>query len=512
MPRPGERTRISRLIAAVALAAACMGAPAAAQAKARTHHPLPRLHAVRGSNPAVVTRDGRQVLLRGVNVNQLGDYFQQNPDLRPTLPLRRTDFAAIRGLGMNVVRLIVHWSALEPKRGVFDTAYVARIRRAVRWAKARGIYVVLDMHQDAWGKYIASPKSEVCAPGAQHQHGWDGAPDWATITDGTPTCFTGLREVAPAVANAFQSFYDDTDGIQTELVRTWARLAKSFAADSTVAGYDLLNEPNPGLTYPVSDTQSLAEFYARTISAIRGAEKSAPHGFSHIAFFEPGAIWSALGNDQVPNPSLITDPNVVFAPHLYGGSLAVASIDDGYANAESAAGQYGATVWSGEWGWFSADPKSDEANIREYAKQEDAHLWGGAWWDWKQACGDPHMFSDGDDATPEPVSVSLNRFECPSGKALGIPGTTRRILARPYVRFAPGRLSSLQSDPKTRRARVAGRDLSKRGSCRLELWVPGTARPRYRGVHAKRVRAHRARGGWNVTACVHGSYKLYPVK
>src|SRR5256885_10034225 len=57
--------------------------------------------------------------------------------------------------------------------------------------------------------------------------------------------------------------------------------------------------------------------------------------------------------------------------------------------------------------------------------QEDAHRWGGAWWDWKQACGDPHMFGNGDDTTPEPVSVSLNRFACPSRRPLGIPPTTR---------------------------------------------------------------------------------------
>jgi endoglycosylceramidase len=122
------------------------------------------------------------------------------------------------------------------------------------------------------------------------------------------------------------------------------------------------------------------------------------------------------------------------------------------------------------------------------------------------------MFSDGDDETPEPVSVSLNRFECPSGRALGIPGTTRRILARPYVRFAPGRASSLASDPDKRTARVAGKDTSRRGSCRLELWVPGRARPRYRGTNVKGIEARRARGGWKVTACAHGSYKLYPVK
>src|SRR5256885_2605293 len=113
--------------------------------------------------------------------------------------------------------------------------------------------------------------------------------------------------------------------------------------------------------------------------------------------------------------------------------------------------------------------------------QEDAHRWGGAWWDWKQACGDPHMFGNGDDTTPEPVSVSLNRFACPSRRPLGIPPTTRRLLARPFVRFAPGRLTSLQSDPDHATARITGSDASRRGSCRLELWVPGRARPRYGG-------------------------------
>ena len=88
----------------------------------------------------------------------------------------------MRTLGFDVVRLLVHWSALEPRRGTFDTAYLDRIRQAVGWAREHGIYVVLDMHQDAWGKYIASPPGETCAPGFTHQQGWDGAPRWATLT------------------------------------------------------------------------------------------------------------------------------------------------------------------------------------------------------------------------------------------------------------------------------------------------------------------------------------------
>src|SRR4051794_41659726 len=96
---------------------------------------MPRLQAIRGDSPGIVTNDGRQVLLRGVNVNQLGDYWQQRPDIPATLPLSEQDFEAIRALGMNEVRLIVHWSKLEPSRGSFDETYLARIREAVGWAR-----------------------------------------------------------------------------------------------------------------------------------------------------------------------------------------------------------------------------------------------------------------------------------------------------------------------------------------------------------------------------------------
>src|SRR5206468_12069639 len=165
------------------------------------------------------------------------------------------------------------------------------------------LYVVLDMHQDAWGKYIATPPGTACPPGLQPAIGWDGAPQWATITDGLPTCRQQLRELSPAVGQAFFNFWVDRDGIQTELVHTWAALAGSFAADPAVAGYDLLNEPHPGYTPGATDLTLLGRYYDAALQAIRAAEAKARGGFHHLAFVEPMDTWPAAPAGVSPAPA-----------------------------------------------------------------------------------------------------------------------------------------------------------------------------------------------------------------
>src|SRR3954452_22794776 len=108
---------------------------------------LSPLHVVRGGSARIEDGQHRQVLLRGVNTNQLGDYYQADPALPSTVPLTEADFAQMAAVGFDSVRLIVHWSLLEPRRGVFDQTYLDRVRQAVDWAAGHGLYVVLDMHQ-----------------------------------------------------------------------------------------------------------------------------------------------------------------------------------------------------------------------------------------------------------------------------------------------------------------------------------------------------------------------------
>lgn len=478
---------------------------------------LPRLTTRPGPDAVIADVTGRQVLLRGVNVNQLVDYAARDSELPTVRPLSEDDFAEIAEMGFTVVRLGVSWSRLEPSPGVLDPGYVSDIRRAVRWAAAHGLYTVLDMHQDAWGKFVASPPDTVCPPGTSPAIGWDGAPRWATLLDGTSTCRGVVREASPAVARAFTNFYRDRDGIQSRLVQTWARLAAAFAAEPAVAGYDLLNEPNPGELPLTESTAALGAYYGRAIDAIRGAESAAPGGFAHLVFTEPTVLWPVAGAAAAPPPGFTTDPGIVFAPHLYALSSNGPSssglpagfgmtVEQGFTTGQQVAAGYGAPLWIGEWGWFG-DPQADGPAVRQFAARADALGVGGAWWVWKQACGDPHNVTATGIA---PTSGNLNPYACPSGRALERPAPFAVPLTRAHPDAVPGRLTALRTDPDRGSIALAGADPDPAGSCRLQVWVPdrgfGSPQPVTTGVTGLRVDP--VDGGFRITGCATGRYDL----
>lgn len=480
------------LLATLAILVLQIATPAANAAPPDPGWTLPQLTV---ADRTIKDVDGRTVLLRGVNANGLNDYATNGTGLPTVTPLGRTDFAQMAALGFNVVRLNVAWSLLEPTRGAFDTAYVDRIRVAVQDAKDHGIYTVLDMHQDAWGPYVGTPSDQSCPSFMEPGVGWDGAPEWATLTGGWTTCnIGGLREAAPAIAHAFQAFYDDEQGIQSRLVATWARLAAEFKDEPAVAGYDLLNEPNPGLRDPFTAADQIGQFYKRATDAIRQAEAG---GFPHLVFFEPSAIWSAFGLDALPPRHYLTDPLVVFSPHLYSESITVSSefpgIEDGFKIADLAAAWYDAPLWTGEWGWFG-DADEQRADVDRFVDATDKYRMGGAWWSWTQACGDPHPVRDGNTHQPQ---GNLNRIDCPSGESLGLVEGFAAPLSRAYPRAAPGSLTEVSRD---------GFDGS--GTGRVEAWYPGTDRPQLETTNLSDVRLSPIEGGWQLIGHADGDYAV----
>ncbi|CAF4352989.1 unnamed protein product, partial [Adineta steineri] len=64
------------------------------------------------------------------------------------------DFAQIRKWGFNVIRLCLSWSALEPTPGNYSEIYLQRVEQIVQWASEEQVYVILDMHEDLYSRYI----------------------------------------------------------------------------------------------------------------------------------------------------------------------------------------------------------------------------------------------------------------------------------------------------------------------------------------------------------------------
>src|SRR2546428_2853441 len=193
------RMQRSALGAALALVALALGltAPCAGASPATATPTLSFLRAGPtggpGAVPQIVDEQGRSVLLKGVNVDGIVDYFRDDlrqpytndpasyqngacPANDPSVEgvvLCDYDFPQMRSLGYDAIRLNLSWSLLEPQPGEIDQTYLDRIAQVVAWAKAQGTYVVLDMHQDAWSKYVYTRPGETCTSPFQTIRGFD---------------------------------------------------------------------------------------------------------------------------------------------------------------------------------------------------------------------------------------------------------------------------------------------------------------------------------------------------
>jgi aryl-phospho-beta-D-glucosidase BglC (GH1 family) len=61
----------------------------------------------------------------------------------------------VRDAGFNSVRFLVNWEGVEPlRRGEYDAAYLATVRKNVELANKYGIYMLIDMHQDSFSRHL----------------------------------------------------------------------------------------------------------------------------------------------------------------------------------------------------------------------------------------------------------------------------------------------------------------------------------------------------------------------
>ena len=333
------------------------------------------------SRGALRDPDGRAVVMRGANL--CGEQ-RWPPYLGWHGP---ADFQRLSAdWGMDAIRFVVTWAALEPERGRYDEAYIDQVVQRLEWARQAGLLVVIDMHQDVFGEGF----------------GGDGAPRWACdealYAAHKPQDPWFLNYLSQPVMECYDRLWTDPD-LGAAFAAVWSHLAGRLAGRTEVLGFDIMNEPYPGtIDHARFERERLAPFYLRVIEAVRQA---AP---GWIVFAEP-ALTRNMGFATALPPLGV--PDVVYAPHSYDEQAEQGQgFDPSHrplvlANAQALAAEakeLGAALWIGEYGGVAERP-----NIGPYM---DAELDGAAavgasaiYWEYTRGPGYGMVQADGSEKT-----------------------------------------------------------------------------------------------------------------
>ncbi|MFT3712186.1 MAG: cellulase family glycosylhydrolase [Archangium sp.] len=259
----------------------------------KTEPPPARTFSV--SNGFIRDPDGRAVILRGANVSGR----HKDP---PYFDFHETpDFERMRDeWGMNSVRFLISWAALEPTRDAYDDAYLDEVVRKVKLATDAGLLVFLDMHQDLYG---------VGFPGGNGMPRWTcDESKYASYRPGTTWFFNYL---SAEVTACFDGFWGSRD-LHAKYAAAWSHVAQRFVDAPLVIGFDPMNEPYWGSYQPdLLEQGRLASLYRDVIAAVR------VHRPDWLAFLEPVSSRNIGLPSKLPT---FSEGNVVYAPHSYDGT------------------------------------------------------------------------------------------------------------------------------------------------------------------------------------------------
>ena len=184
--------------------------------------------------------------------------------------ITREDIAYIKQTGMNSIRLPFHYKLFtdEDYMGLKSNQDgFARVDSIIKWCKAEGLYVILDMHD---------------APGGQTGDNIDDS-------YGYPWLFE---------SETSKQFFSEI----------WKKIADRYKNEPTVLGYDLLNEPIATyFTNKEEINKLLVPVYKRGIEAIRSVDPN------HIILLG-GAQWNS--NFSMFDEKAI-DSNMLYTCHRY---------------------------------------------------------------------------------------------------------------------------------------------------------------------------------------------------
>ncbi len=218
-----------------------------------------------------------QALKELVGADETNRFWQQFQDSYIT----QADIHYIRQTGMNSIRLPFHYKLFtrEDYMGANnENRGFELIDRVIRWCKAEGLSVILDMHD---------------APGGQTGDNIDDS-------YGYPYLFENKND-------------------QALFCSIWKRIAKHYANETAIIGYDLLNEPIAPYFSNKDELNKLLEpVYKMGTASIRQVDKN------HIVILG-GAQWD--GNFTVFNDWKFDD-QMMYTCHRYWCDTLQANVQD----------------------------------------------------------------------------------------------------------------------------------------------------------------------------------------
>ncbi len=252
----------------------------------------------------------------------------------------KSDIDSLHAWGFNSVRLPMHYKLFtlpadeEPVVGQntwLPTGF-ALTDSLISWCKANNMYVILDLH---------------AAPGGQGND-------------------LNISDRDPSKPSLWQN-----EANRKKTISLWRKLAERYAGEPTVAGYDILNEPNWGFEDSLKDRNGLNEqkniplkqLLQDITYAIREVDRN------HIIIIE-GNGWGNNYHGMLPP----WDDNMVLSFHKYWNQNDLHSIQYilNYRD------QYNVPVWVGETG------ENSNVWFREAIHLFESNNIGWAWWPLKK--------------------------------------------------------------------------------------------------------------------------------
>lgn len=236
----------------------------------------------------------------------------------------RDDVRFLKAAGFNTVRLPLNWRLFVTEHAPFrfEGPGWALLDRVIGWCREEGLYTIIDLHG---------------APGGQ---------TGANIDD----------------SRARPLLFEDP-AAQQLTVDLWRALAARYRDETTVLGYDLLNEPIADYHDTKKYNPLLAELYRRLVPAVREVD---PH---HIIFLG-GAQWNT--QFEVLGPPFA--PNLAYTFHLYQDAPVEKSIERYLAWRDKT----NAPMWLGESGEESDDW------VEKFRRVLEKHDIGWCFWTYKK--------------------------------------------------------------------------------------------------------------------------------